>query len=561
MIIKFCLGPEIHKLSKTPDNYKALLEAAKNTFLQNLPSSFLFKYQDAEGDMVILNSDEDYKILLSNPPPNRSVKIYIVPTSFEDIPVFESQVIKAPEVKQEPVFSQNIPNDNSKPSEEFKIDKNKKEPLDCDEVLSEEYEDVGKPKQERRGWKFMEGFAADKKSLRDQAKLARKIAKAQQLKDAMTEVLYDNLPAIAGLIKDFISNPSENLEEKVQKVRPKTQFSNLEAEVDPAVQMPCGIKPFFKGMFREMGQRYNELPDNTKKIVNEALGGIPEKLGKIFFKMNENQDIQPSDFKIEPAENNDIQDKGEGLKKKRGKPKKDGAKEKPEKEEKPKGDKPKSNTGWRSDKVRATDNKPNKSKEEKHEKGEKSKEQNKREELQKVVEKKPYDYQFKEISTIPIKITEKEKVVYKTISFKNTGTEEWPGTTFVMPIDGLDGQVQRLSNIAPGKDISGILIINSPGKPGSHKSVWRVAYKNESGQTLFIGEPLELTVTVSPSNKPEEKPSNEEKLKKYPEQTRQRVEEMKKIFPQADIEQLAEFVNQSPNLSMDELVESFLLKK
>jgi len=96
------------------------------------------------------------------------------------------------------------------------------------------------------------------------------------------------------------------------------------------------------------------------------------------------------------------------------------------------------------------------------------------------VEIPKYSYSFvKEISTIPNKPTLKDLVIYKTITLKNDGANEWPKGCFLASTNELQGQTAKLINLAPGKEMSAILIINSPQKGGSHSCKWYVAFKNE----------------------------------------------------------------------------------
>jgi len=109
-------------------------------------------------------------------------------------------------------------------------------------------------------------------------------------------------------------------------------------------------------------------------------------------------------------------------------------------------------------------------------------------------------------------------------------------------------------------------VINNPMIAGPFKTQWQLAFKNENGETFIIGKPIEFILNIESvkAKGADEKIKQEivmtdaEKLAKYPEKVRKSAMEMKKIFPQADVAQLAEFIGQSPDLSLDELVENYL---
>jgi len=186
-----------------------------------------------------------------------------------------------------------------------------------------------------------------------------------------------------------------------------------------------------------------------------------------------------------------------------------------------------------------------------------------------------YDFAFlKEISTIPSKITAKDLVIYKTISIKNTGTKEWPKSTMMVPVSEVKGEKVKLLNISVGKEMSAILIINSPCKPGKYTSTWRICYTNEKGEMEFFGNPFSVEFEIAGSEaKPEEKkeepkkeepkkeePKKEEsKTKEYPEKVLAKAKQMKEMFPDADVDKLCEIISSNADIPVEELIENYLI--
>merc|ERR1711907_889148 len=96
-------------------------------------------------------------------------------------------------------------------------------------------------------------------------------------------------------------------------------------------------------------------------------------------------------------------------------------------------------------------------------------------------------------STIPSKPTTKDLVVYKTITIKNTGKEEWPKNCFLTNVSenkSITSQDSKLMNIAPGKEMSAVLIIDNPRIAGDLPARMRVATFNSWASHLTLASRL-----------------------------------------------------------------------
>ena len=63
MIIKLVFQGEIHRISKLPESFEALMEYALKSFKERMPDIFTLQYQDCDGDLVMLTNNEDYKAM------------------------------------------------------------------------------------------------------------------------------------------------------------------------------------------------------------------------------------------------------------------------------------------------------------------------------------------------------------------------------------------------------------------------------------------------------------------------------------------------------------------
>jgi len=188
----------------------------------------------------------------------------------------------------------------------------------------------------------------------------------------------------------------------------------------------------------------------------------------------------------------------------------------------------------------------------------------------------------KEICTIPSRITVNDKAIYKTVSLRNSGRVEWPSNCFVRNIAGIRGQDTKLLALAPGKEISCILILESPPKGGDYLSAWRLAYHDEKNSLQFTGETFDVQFTVvepeaplsdiklvesqvliKEIKKPEPEPKVEEKKPEKPSKTyrkdvHDKVNKLREVLPEVNMEEMLEFVAKNPNVTLEELFENCL---
>lgn len=85
MNIKLVLNSDIHKVSTKPKTYQELLEVIARTFKEKLPSSYDIKYKDFEGDMIIIQDEDGFRLAFDSFIEEKMtfMKIFIIPSKQE----------------------------------------------------------------------------------------------------------------------------------------------------------------------------------------------------------------------------------------------------------------------------------------------------------------------------------------------------------------------------------------------------------------------------------------------------------------------------------------------
>jgi hypothetical protein len=102
MSLKLCFNSEIHRVSKLPVNFNALISHSQALFTSKLPIRWALEYIDEENDRVMIASDHDYQSLLEDVGKGKSVKIFITEKSEQSSFVVENYE-KILEAEPEPV--------------------------------------------------------------------------------------------------------------------------------------------------------------------------------------------------------------------------------------------------------------------------------------------------------------------------------------------------------------------------------------------------------------------------------------------------------------------------
>jgi len=618
---KLCYNNEIHRVSKLPSDFKSLEEIVSQAFKSILPTKWALQYEDTDGDRIMLTSDEDYRAMLEceSESDSKSIKIYLLsieerngldssrlhlcdisktesiinysnqPAPVEVLikeeekpeepveqkvveePVIESQSEILIKVEEEPVIEEVAP---EKPEAETVI--LAQNPTYVDIAIDYPPQEIQPAVVEIQEVKEEEAEVApvveEKRRMRLKNRQACRESRKAKMTPIVNELIYENLPKIAEIMKNYIADPSSvNFEEIINKVKEEAPKKKASEDIIAAVhdrvccdgckvapitgvRYKCSVcedfdycekceqtiehpHPFLK--IKDPKHRpkaiitvlEEDLPAEKSqigKILTQHIGSAAEQAAKVvnvlaekFFKVEEQ--IVPEEPKVVPEEE-------------------------PKIEEVPK-------------------------------QPEVVIEEVKVEEVVQPVVEKPKEPTLnasfvKEICTIPSKITVNDKAIYKTISIKNTGKVEWPHGTMVRNVEGIKGQDTKVVPLVAGKEFSCILIIENPAEVGDFSSVWSLVYPDEKGDMQPIGEPFEVSFKVvqaevskplkveiikeeKPVEKKEEKPVVAEK--KYAPKVVEKAQKVKEIFPHLKIEDVLEFINNSPNMTFDELVENYMM--
>jgi hypothetical protein len=153
-------------------------------------------------------------------------------------------------------------------------------------------------------------------------------------------------------------------------------------------------------------------------------------------------------------------------------------------------------------------------------------------------------------------------VIYKTVAVRNSGSKAWPKNTTIRTVDKhTQADVSKLTSVQPGKEFSSVLILRNPGQPGTHKSLWRLCYTDDTGATHYIGEAFQLTLVVDgpggPVNvNPVVNPNDGGA--KYSTDVVDKAKQLKNILTDASLDNLLVFVNKNKSASIEQLINDFL---
>jgi hypothetical protein len=441
MIFKLCFNNEIHRVSKPITAFKALKDTIELTFKGQLPALYQIKYVDADGDRVMIATNDDFKSMLECMVKNKSIKVYV-------------NAIDESEVS----FSRENTEIMSK-ADDFE-DKEKVFEISSSSKVVEEEEE-------------------------------QSVKSEQNVKNLVEDALFQQIPNISLLVKDFLAEAKQEQQQpKKVEQQPKKKASENKFVHHRIICDGCNMNPIIGTRYKCAVSDDYDLCENCEAKLNHPYPMLKIKDPKFhpvalicaFDEIALPKEINTSLPK--PVIDIDLNKKASFV---------DIAAEKYS--ELTKGTKDQLGKLLKGipEKLEETINhlipKP---------------------EAPKKVEKKvtivepQYGFNFvKEISTIPSKITVKDLVIYKTINVKNTGKVEWPKKTFLIPDNEIRGQKANLIALAPGKEMSAVLIIDSPREVGQYFSVWKLAYEKD-GEVKTIGESFFLEFEIM-------KPANESK--------------------------------------------------
>lgn len=269
MTIKICFDNQTHRISKSPSSYANLLQKVAEIFGNQLPQYWTLQYLDSDGDKIMLTTEEDYKTLLEEEVANSSkaIRLFILPLDQE---LTQSRVLAAAATEVfERKEEESVGNESTEKIEAAPLEKEHEEVL-IEEILEEKPAEEA-PVQEfklHKLKKILKKLSKENLSEEKKQKLQAKLAKIESrltpeqkeklnnkkqklaarlaekqakrkaaLKDAVTDIIYEQLPIIASLTKEFVHEKSANpTESKPQKAESETVHGRVSCD-------GCGVFP------------------------------------------------------------------------------------------------------------------------------------------------------------------------------------------------------------------------------------------------------------------------------------------------------------------------------
>lgn len=600
MPIKVCYKNEIHRVTKTPQDFTALLQAIKEIFHNEIPEKFNLQYEDSEGDKIVLASNEDYKLALESELSNssKSLKIFLseaneanntsilsrnILDQLNEAPnksMEKSEVKDVPPVeKEEKISKADAPEPSNKSFIQTVVD----DPAVCDNIskaFNKCY--MRKGKRHERGNENVEfsNIPCDCRGegriggefcrlCRGTGLLRKKVVhRRENMQNMIRDTIHQELPLIVQAVKELIQNP----EKPVEQVLPKKVVEEKKVEA-PEENKPihhrvqcdvCNVCPIVGVRYKcSVLQDYDlcekceatvDHPYPLLKIKNEAQHPV-----QVITIINEDapQQPQPQQQQQQPRRHgHGPRHWGPGCP--------GGRRCNPEKM-KEKFQKFFNNIQGLSTEQKTTfnnvastvisnisaamngtaqENKAQQTQEPKKEDG--------------TPQGLEYDASFvKVINTIPERIQPKDLVIYKTISIKNEGLKPWPKTCYLESEGEIVGETSKLPAIEPGKEFSTVLIIRSPAKAGKFVSTWKFGYIDEKGNKKNFGKNFPVEIEIEGEKEmvvQKEEPSK----KQYDPEVVKKAEAIVEVFPQFPLEEVCEYIAQDPAKSVEELMQEYI---
>ncbi len=309
MTIKICFDNQTHRVSKSPESYAHLLQKVAEIFGNQLPQYWTLQYLDSDSDKIMLTTEEDYKTLLEEEVANSSkaIRLFILPLDQE---LTTSRILAAGEISERKE-EETIVNDES--TEKIEAAPLEKEEIFVEEILeTKEQEPVvplhklkkilkklskenlpeeKKQKLEAKLAKIESKLTPEQKEQLNQKKqkLATRLAEKQAkrkiaLKDAVTDIIYEQLPIIASLTKEFVheklANPTQSKPQQTESEAIHSRVSCDGCGVFPVVgiRYKCYVCPDFD--FCEKCEATQEHPHPFIKLRKSDNNERPPHCGR-----------------------------------------------------------------------------------------------------------------------------------------------------------------------------------------------------------------------------------------------------------------------------------------
>lgn len=301
MIFKFCFHNEIHRCTRPPVDFTALIPFLQSMFHANLPANFSVFYYDSNNNKIILSSQEDYELLLDS---NQSGAIKLFVSDVDESPrmkeenMSDSEIIDKPEEKSEGSESEKIEKqDNSidfevlsapltpqeNLSKEGSEDQQKELSFSDEEIMEERKENMEEPKgieepeSPRKGDEVYENMISSTVESRiyDSVKSLNEVPEEQdaRLREIVQETVKQQMPFIMGELEERLSRRGSIDKESQCNWNPNdvSMRSNVSCMKQPVryVGEKTGFLEEIKAFGRNLATHLKELPDAAMEVLDD----------------------------------------------------------------------------------------------------------------------------------------------------------------------------------------------------------------------------------------------------------------------------------------------------
>ena len=238
MPLKVSFNNQTHKISKTPTSYQVLLETISHFYEGQLPQRWTLKYIDSDGDTIMLSEEDDFKSLVEDEleASTKAVKILILP--LPDVGAVVSNLIRP----QEHLTEEKAVLGAVQSTETVLQKKQQIIPEDEQTSIFSDYETIGNEQlteEEKTIFDINEEKLFENYEVKDNA----------ELKDLVVDLIYEQLPIIASLTKEFIQDDTtSNLKVPQEPLKPVHRYVSCDGcGVHPlvGVRYKCSVCPDF----------------------------------------------------------------------------------------------------------------------------------------------------------------------------------------------------------------------------------------------------------------------------------------------------------------------------
>jgi len=297
MTLKICHNNQIHRISKLPSDFASLIKTISLLFENQLPPKWTLQYVDSDGDRVMLSDEHDFSNLVDDGllSSTKSVKVYVLPLEDMQNPAIPQiqESFKVDSVSSQPSHGEDFqfldkPEEQNVIKSLSQVESTNYQEIDHKEeekpLLADESVQLDQPPKEEKSHKrkhkqhkakkiikklARESLSPEKRSaLEDKLrniedklkpeererlaikkekiikrKAEKQAKKKNALKEAVTDIIYEHLPTIASLAKDLLQEEKPSRPQEQPNMQKESKVVHARIECDGCGEGPIvGIR-------------------------------------------------------------------------------------------------------------------------------------------------------------------------------------------------------------------------------------------------------------------------------------------------------------------------------